>query len=302
MLAESELGPFGSGASPFIAVNLYGVAHIVYRGGDFGTYQIHHAYNLLPGDTAWQHENISTPNGNDFSAQLVVDDFNTLHLLASGNDGFGFPPHAYYFKKPDAGNWSSPELTTGNGAGWGTSLFIDNHGNAHILWEETSGNIYTGNIFYASNRTGAWVSDSLFCDGKSYGGNLVLDENGFGHALLFNGNTFDTEEILALHSPQPITDVKNDEENPPPQFSLLQNYPNPFNPTTTIRFTLPESRFTSLKIYDIFGKEVATLMNEILPAGNYERNWDATNFPSGMYFYRLTSGQFSQTRKLLLLK
>jgi hypothetical protein len=58
----------------------------------------------------------------------------------------------------------------------------------------------------------------------------------------------------------------------------------------------------SLKIYNIFGSEVATLVNEILPAGNYEREWNAENFPSGMYFYRLITGNFSETKKLILVK
>ncbi|MBM4167522.1 MAG: T9SS type A sorting domain-containing protein [Ignavibacteria bacterium] len=233
---------------------------------------------------------------------------NTLHLLASGNDGWGFPPHAYYRTKNEGGNWSEPQLATSDGAGWGNSLFIDINSKAHILWEETSGNIYTGNLFYASNKTGVWESDSLLCDEKSFGGNFVIDANGFGYALLYNGATFDTEEILALRSSSPVTNVIEHNTFSPQQFSLSQNYPNPFNPTTTIRFEIPVGAIhelplqTTLKIYNILGEDVATLVNENLPAGNYEREWNATNFPSGLYLYRLTAGKFSETKKLLLLK
>ena len=98
------------------------------------------------------------------------------------------------------------------------------------------------------------------------------------------------------------TNVNDDNFIHPNSFSLSQNFPNPFNPTTTIRFTIHETQFTTLKIYDIFGREVATLVNENLQAGNYERKWDATGIPSGMYFYRLASNNFSETKKLLLLK
>jgi hypothetical protein len=86
-------------------------------------------------------------------------------------------------------------------------------------------------------------------------------------------------------------------------FDLSQNYPNPFNPSTTISFTLEVSGFTTLKIYDILGREVATLVHEVRNAGNYSIQWDATNISSGIYFYRLeTNTGFAKTKKLLLLK
>jgi hypothetical protein len=93
----------------------------------------------------------------------------------------------------------------------------------------------------------------------------------------------------------------------PNQFSLSQNYPNPFNPTTNLRFTVPEARFVSLKIYDLLGKEVATLVGENLNPGSYAVRWDASGCPSGVYFYRLTAssgltGNFSETKRLILLK
>ena len=92
----------------------------------------------------------------------------------------------------------------------------------------------------------------------------------------------------------------------PKEFSLEQNYPNPFNPTTKIRFTIRgnvETRHgVSLRIYDILGNEVATLVNEVKEPGYYEVEWDASNFASGVYIYRLTSGRFVSTKKMLMLK
>ena len=90
--------------------------------------------------------------------------------------------------------------------------------------------------------------------------------------------------------------------NVPANYALVQNYPNPFNPTTNIRFTLPVSGFMSLKIYDVLGREVAILVNEEQRAGSYEVRWNAIGFSSGVYFYRLQSGEFVQTKKLLLMK
>ncbi len=88
----------------------------------------------------------------------------------------------------------------------------------------------------------------------------------------------------------------------PNQFSLSQNYPNPFNPATNLQFTVPEARFVSLKIYDLLGKEVATLIGENLNPGSYSVQWDATRYPSGIYFYRLSAGGFTATKRMLLLK
>ncbi|MFH0734039.1 MAG: T9SS type A sorting domain-containing protein [bacterium] len=85
-------------------------------------------------------------------------------------------------------------------------------------------------------------------------------------------------------------------------FTLSQNYPNPFNPTTTIAFSIANTENVTLKIYDVLGKEVATLIDEQMQAGNYQQQWDAANYASGQYFYRLQAGNFSSTKKLMLVK
>ena len=88
----------------------------------------------------------------------------------------------------------------------------------------------------------------------------------------------------------------------PKVFALSQNYPNPFNPTTKIEFTLADARFVELKVFDLLGREVATLMNEQKAAGAYSVEWNASNFPSGTYLCRLTAGSFSETKKIVLMK
>jgi len=102
-----------------------------------------------------------------------------------------------------------------------------------------------------------------------------------------------------------LTAIEKWDKNLPGTFSLLQNYPNPFNPTTTIEFSIPKSEFITLKVYNILGEEVATLVSENLAAGSYKYVWDSRSagMASGIYLYRLQSGEgFSQTRKLVLLK
>ncbi|MDI6767625.1 MAG: T9SS type A sorting domain-containing protein, partial [Bacteroidota bacterium] len=88
----------------------------------------------------------------------------------------------------------------------------------------------------------------------------------------------------------------------PKDFILHQNYPNPFNPITKIRFTIHESRFTTLKVYDVLGREVATLVDEVKQPGEYKVEWNAEGLPSGVYIYRLQSGTFFGVKNLILLR
>jgi hypothetical protein len=83
---------------------------------------------------------------------------------------------------------------------------------------------------------------------------------------------------------------------------LHQNYPNPFNPKTIIKYDLPQQTKVLLKIYDILGNEVITLVNETKPSGQYEVEFDGTNLSSGVYFYRIEAGEFIETKKLILLR
>ncbi|MFA7288319.1 MAG: T9SS type A sorting domain-containing protein [Melioribacteraceae bacterium] len=123
-----------------------------------------------------------------------------------------------------------------------------------------------------------------------------------------NATLPDSNRQIRFFTAKPIvSDVNEGEqyENQnqiPVQYSLSQNYPNPFNPTTNIRFSLTKLSFTSLKIYDILGREVATLVNGELSAGRHTYEFDGSRLSSGIYFYRLQTGEFTQTKKMLLIK
>jgi hypothetical protein len=99
-----------------------------------------------------------------------------------------------------------------------------------------------------------------------------------------------------------VTGEENNSTVIPSEFRLFDAYPNPFNPSTNIKYQIANTSFVILKIYNITGKEVTTLVSEKKSPGIYEINWDASYYPSGVYFYRLTSDGFSETKKLILLK
>ncbi len=86
------------------------------------------------------------------------------------------------------------------------------------------------------------------------------------------------------------------------QFELSQNYPNPFNPSTTINFSIPQSSIVTLKVFNTLGQEVKTLINQNMESGVHSISFDASELNSGIYFYRLDAGQFSEVRKMTLIK
>jgi hypothetical protein len=98
------------------------------------------------------------------------------------------------------------------------------------------------------------------------------------------------------------TDLVDKDNVVPNQFLLKQNYPNPFNPTTTIMYSIPKMSKISLTLFNLLGQEIATLVNDEKPAGNYTLNFNATHLPSGVYFYRIQAGNFIETKKMILLK
>jgi DNA-binding beta-propeller fold protein YncE len=98
------------------------------------------------------------------------------------------------------------------------------------------------------------------------------------------------------------TDVEYEKSSTPGGFQLEQNYPNPFNPSTTISYSIPKKDFVSLKVYDVLGNEIATLIEEEKPAGKYEIEFNAVELTSGIYFYRIITGSFVETKSMILLK
>jgi uncharacterized delta-60 repeat protein len=193
---------------------------------------------------------------------------------------------------------------SGSGYDEANSLTGDNDGNIYVTGysedNSFSSNFYT--IAYDSGGNKLW--DEI------YNGTGSGDDNAKRVSLDKDGNIYvagtslgdSTGLDFALIKYSLVTTGINDYKNIIQSFFLEQNYPNPFNPTTVISWQLPVRSHVSLKIYDILGREVTTLVDEVKPAGKYIMRFDASRLASGIYFYQLKAGGFINTKKMILLK
>jgi hypothetical protein len=122
------------------------------------------------------------------------------------------------------------------------------------------------------------------------------------HIVLPSLFGIDPVSIPGLYTGNPLVVSVEDELAIPNDIALKQNYPNPFNPSTKIEYRISDIGFVSLKIYDILGNEIATLVNEEKPAGTFRVDWNASKVPSGVYFYQLKTDGFVETKKMMLMK
>jgi len=185
--------------------------------------------------------------------------------------------------------------------------------NSGLIWNNLTDNSYHYKVFFINQSTG-WVGKwNYVCKTTNCGLNWVSEfimQGCYFRGLSFiNENTGWTGGMTNVSSPKiykttvgGVSFINPISEVVPSSFSLSQNYPNPFNPTTIIRFQIKDSKTTTLKIFDLLGREVQTLVNEKLKPGEYEVTFDGSNFPSGVYFYKLQAGDFTDTKKLVLIK
>ena len=130
------------------------------------------------------------------------------------------------------------------------------------------------------------------------GSNIYIGFREFVPTRYVNGASFSLDLVKSTAI---VTEIQNETETPT-EFKLSQNYPNPFNPSTNIDYSIPKSGFVSLKIYDMLAKEVAKIVNENKDAGNYTVTFNASKLSSGIYYYRIQSGNFTDIKSMVLIK
>ena len=212
-------------------------------------------------------------------------------------------------------NYTTIKYTSGGAVSWvqrysgpvassdgARSIFLDNSQNVYITGSgfglNTDFDIVT--IKYTNAGSQLWDQRYNFAGGQDVGIKAIGDNSG---NIYIAGNSYSPSnpDMVIIKYSQPLG-IQPLTGNIPQDYSLSQNYPNPFNPATKIDFNLPESGFTSISVFDVTGKLVQKLVNENLPAGKFSLDFNAEGLTSGIYFYRLNSGSFTETKKMILTK
>lgn len=181
-------------------------------------------------------------------------------------------------------------------------------GDAQVTLAWTTASETNNDHFVLYKRVHGYESFSALAQIPGNGTTTVEHSYDFADNTVLNGVTYqyrisdvDINGVESIHE-QIVSATPVAESTIPTEYALHQNYPNPFNSSTTIRFDIKEAGNVNIKVFDLLGREVATLVNEQLSAGTHSVSWDASGVASGIYLYRIKSGEFSATKKLLLLK
>jgi hypothetical protein len=279
------------------------------RGGD-GT-DIYWAKSVDQGLTFSPNIMVNDINGSRdklrTAPSIAVAGSNVYALWREETDDTGANRRVLFAKSTDGGNTFGAEKEIALG-GWGSpKLVMNTKGDIYLGYPQFTGpangifcakSIDQGNSFPET----AFINDTN-SDAKNL--SLAVDQNDVLYAV-WSDNRNDNKDVYFSKGTIIVTDVLEDQNNIPTEFVLYQNYPNPFNPVTTIKYSIPSVgtgfSLSILKVYDILGSEVATLVNEKQSAGNYEVQFDGSKLASGVYFYKLNNGNHSLVRKLLILK
>lgn len=267
----------------------------------------------------WIHNTLVTKNSNESPIVMEYMGFLKNNIIVQfGTNG-------------QTPMWPLPTINAGNGMYFNPPCYVDSCTN-NLIWREW-GDVQFYGMFSGNGHNGApsgwsgWVN--------TYGGTGVSSNPSFAYPLgSFNGyvlnatspainegsnlqafieskgfswsdilgNPRDSSPNIGAYELGSSVGTENNSTSYPADYVLYQNYPNPFNPLTTIRYSIPTSSFVTIKVFDILGNEIKSLVNEEKSAGNYELGFNASNLPSGVYFYRIQTADFIETRNMVLMK
>jgi photosystem II stability/assembly factor-like uncharacterized protein len=240
----------------------------------------------LSGDNLWFGTNNtrvykSTNFGSAWTFGATTGSVNSYSVAFNGN--IGFTGQSALLKSTDAGGtWASVTLP-------GTGTAYSFNGVLNRFWYDR------GSQIYWSSDNGANFASQYTGTGTYQAMNLVQDGN------IIRGWSVTSAGGIAAYF-ELISGVSNNQNQVPDNYVLAQNYPNPFNPSTKISFTLPKAGNVKLAVFDILGREVATLVNEFATAGIHTIDFNASNLSSGVYLYKIQAGDFTDTKKMVLMK
>ena len=288
-------------------------------GGGYGT-----IFKTIDGGKTWELK--GTPASYSAVNDLYFSDSKNGFVVAS-EAGWGIMKHGGLLTTSDGGETWDYKTTenlyslsfVNHYVGWlsgGPYLYFTNDGGKN--WESRILNYNLKSIHFINESKGWAIGNSFILNTTDSGENWNVQDSVIGttfNSLDFCNETtgwaggIEKERYTGIAHPViyktisgGVSSVDISNYQIPQEFSLKQNYPNPFNPSTIINYEIPKSSLVTLKVYDVLGREVATLINEEKSAGKYNVTFNASKYSSGIYFYRITAGNFSQIKKMVLLK
>lgn len=309
------------GSNIFVGVGV----PVVYSGGSYGSYDTAHVFLSTNNGASWtptidsglgSAANIYSLAVSGTNLITGIQDNNLISggLFLSKNNGrswlpidtsfcfqFGYGISANGTNVFASNSWGGIILSHDEGMQWV-------NGNATFLGTVATCFAFSGNTIFAGTTIGIFISNDNGVNWKA-ADNTGLEVDNYGNTRVWSlticdSNLFVGTDWGVFRRPlsQMVTGITNNGNQIPDNFSLKQNYPNPFNPTTTINYSIPKTSFVTIKVYDILGREVTTLINKNETAGNYSVNFNASSLSSGIYFYQLKAGDDVITRKMVFLK
>lgn len=279
--------------------------HMVWTDERDGNKEIYHKKSTDGGINWGTDTRLTNASGDSWYPSTASYGQDAYIVWREGRDGNS---EIYFKRTTNGGNsWSGDiRLTTDNGESFNPSVSASGQ-NVHIVWRDSrDGN---GEIYYKHSSDGGenWDTDLRLTNASGDSRFPSVSNTGQRVDVVWCDKRDGNDEIYYKGNPTGNVGIKNINSNISDKCYLYQNYPNPFNPNTKIRFEIAKSvkgQTTNAKlvIYDILGSEVTTIVNGKLTAGVYEVEWNGANYPSGVYYYKLMAGNYSGTRKMVVVK
>ncbi len=299
MAVDIQENIYVTGCSPGIGTGFYDNATIKYNSS---------------GDSLWVRRYNGPQNGLDLGNSISVGPSGNIYIagITGTNNPIGFDFSTISYTPSGNLRWAAMYNGPGNNDDQAQNLKTDSLENVYVLGISRGVGTNYDFALVKYDSEGALLGTARYNgpgNGADYPANMVLDNIGRIYITGAATGVGTDLDITTLRYSQPIG-IEPITSEIPNDFKLYQNYPNPFNPTTKIKFDVPlsplnergEGGFVSLKIYDVAGREIATLLDESLNPGSHEMEWDASNYPSGVYYYKLETTNFSESKKMVLIR
>lgn len=274
--------------------------HVVWTDIRDGNFEIYYKRSTNEG-VSWGNDIRLTNDPNASVNPYISVSGSVVHVTWIDNRG---QHNVFYKRSTDGGiSWEAETQITNSTVNNFSASVLSSGLLVHLMWSATAPPTYNITYKRSTNAGSSWSENTLLTNNIPGIFPPSMSVSGSDLHVLWSDTRNTNEQIYYKSNPTGNTiGIKNISSEMPSSYSLSQNYPNPFNPSTFIKFDVSKGSFVSLKVFDALGRGVATLVNENLKPGTYEADWNASSYPSGVYFYRLSTEGYNKTMKMVLIK